>query len=184
MQKLNEVTLHHFQLRQHITSLSLSLSKHSLAVLTFHWKLLGKLPDVFSTHATMVCHSLCSHEEIAFHFWFQFLACTDCHCPLRLHTRSASCVTADFVQFLVLVGILSTLMAASLMAHGPSSGLAWQTLEIPMSLWSMPGISQNLSRPPLSVPLSSPSQLLQNPEWIPSWASLLCLRELSISAVI
>lgn len=31
----------------------------------------------------MVCDLLCSHKEVTFHFWFQFLACTDYHCPYQ-----------------------------------------------------------------------------------------------------
>lgn len=80
-----------------------------------------------------------------------------------------SCCLCWFGLILVRTGILSTVMVALSMECGPSSGLAWQTSEIPMSLWSMPGISQTLSTPLLSLPPSSLSQLLQNPE---SWAKI------------
>lgn len=69
-----------------------------------------------------------------------------------------------FCLILIRAGILSNVTAALWMEYGPSSGSAWQTSEIPMSWWSMPGISQTLSMPRLSLPLSSPSQLLQRPE--------------------
>lgn len=92
--------------------------------------------------------------------------------------KTQNCLLCWFSMLLVHTGILSKVMAASLMAYGPSSGLACQTSETPMSSWSMPGISQTLSTPPLSLPPSSPSQLLQNTELSAHWAKTFWFRQL------
>ena len=68
-------------------------------------------------------------------------------------------------------------MAASLTGFGRSSGLAWQTSEIPTSWWSMPRTSLNPSMPPLSQPPYSPPRLPQDPAsrvalWL--WSSFSC----------